>query len=99
MKSDLIDVATAIQLSRSVMRNIRQNLFWAFFYNTIGIPVAAGLFYELWGWRLNPMIAAAAMSVSSVSVVSNALRLRLFKPRWTKERGNNSAFITKVQPK
>ncbi len=99
MKSDLLDVATAIQLSRSTMRNIRQNLFWAFFYNTIGIPVAAGLFYGLWGWRLNPMIAAAAMSLSSVSVVSNALRLRFFKPKWKKERGNNSDSVIKVQPK
>lgn len=82
MKSDLLDVAAAIQLSRAVMRNIRQNLFWAFFYNSIGIPVAAGVFFKLWGLTLNPMIAAAAMSLSSVCVVSNALRLRLFKPRW-----------------
>ena len=81
MKSDLLDAATAIQLSKAVMRNIRQNLFWAFFYNTVGIPVAAGVFYGLWGLTLNPMIAAAAMSLSSVSVVSNALRLRLFTPR------------------
>lgn len=99
MKSDLLDVATAIQLSRSTMRNIRQNLFWAFFYNTIGIPIAAGLFYGLWGWRLNPMIAAAAMSLSSVSVVSNALRLRFFKPKWINERGNNSDSVIKVEPK
>lgn len=81
IKSDLLDVVTAIQLSKAVMRNIRQNLFWAFIYNVIGIPVAAGLFYGLWGWLLNPMIAAAAMSFSSVSVVSNALRLRFFKPK------------------
>lgn len=81
MKSDLMDVVTAIELSKAVMRNIRQNLFWAFFYNIVGIPVAAGVFYSLWGWTLNPMIAAAAMSLSSVSVVSNALRLRFFKPR------------------
>ncbi len=87
MKSDLLDVATAIQLSRSAIRNIRQNLFWAFVYNIISIPVAAGLFYGLWGWRINPMIAAAAMSLSSVSVVSNALRLRLFKPRQKKRKG------------
>lgn len=79
MKSDLLDVVTAIRLSRAVMRNIRQNLFWAFFYNIVGIPVAAGVFYGLWGLTLNPMIAAAAMSLSSVSVVSNALRLRFFK--------------------
>ena len=78
MKSDLLDVVTAIQLSRAVMRTIKQNLFWAFFYNTVGIPVAAGLFYVVWGWTLSPMIAAAAMSFSSVSVVTNALRLRFF---------------------
>ena len=81
MKSDLLDVVTAIQLSRAVIRNIRQNLFWAFFYNTIGIPVAAGVFYSLFGWKLSPMIGAAAMSMSSVCVVSNALRLRFFAPK------------------
>lgn len=81
MKSDLMDVATAIQLSRAVMKNIRQNLFWAFFYNTIGIPIAAGLFYLPFGLLLNPMIAAAAMSFSSVSVVLNALRLQFFKSK------------------
>ncbi|MDL2207865.1 heavy metal translocating P-type ATPase, partial [Desulfovibrio sp. OttesenSCG-928-M16] len=80
MKSDLLDVVTAIKLSRAVMRTIRQNLFWAFFYNAVGIPVAAGVFYVAWGWTLSPMLAAAAMSLSSVSVVSNALRLRLFTP-------------------
>ncbi|MDR2442711.1 MAG: heavy metal translocating P-type ATPase [Deltaproteobacteria bacterium] len=79
MRSDLTDVSTAIRLSRAVLKNIRQNLFWAFFYNLIGIPVAAGVFYKLWGLKLNPMIAAAAMSLSSVCVVSNALRLRFFK--------------------
>lgn len=81
MKSDLRDVASAIRLSRAVMRNIKQNLFWAFFYNTVGIPVAAGVFFSIWGLKLNPMIAAAAMSLSSVSVVSNALRLRFFNPQ------------------
>jgi Cu2+-exporting ATPase/Cu+-exporting ATPase len=80
MKSDLLDVSTAVQLSRKVLRNIRQNLFWAFFYNLVGIPVAAGAFYSLWGLKLNPMIAAAAMSLSSVCVVTNALRLRFFQP-------------------
>jgi len=80
MRSDLLDVPTAIQLSKSTIRNIRQNLFWAFAYNTAGIPLAAGLFYAFGGPRLNPMFAAAAMSLSSVSVVSNALRLRGFKP-------------------
>ncbi len=81
MKSDLLDAVSAIQLSQAVMRNIKQNLFWAFFYNSIGIPVAAGVLYGTWGIVLNPMIAAAAMSLSSVSVVSNALRLRLFVPK------------------
>lgn len=80
MKNDLMDVPTAIKLSKDTIRNIKQNLFWAFGYNTIGIPVAAGLLYIFGGPLLNPMIAAAAMSLSSVSVVSNALRLRKFKP-------------------
>ncbi len=81
MKSDLEDVVTTIQLSKAVMRNIRQNLFWAFCYNVIGIPLAAGLFFPLLGWKLSPMFAAAAMSLSSFCVVSNALRLKLFKPQ------------------
>ena len=82
MKSDLRDVVTAVELGRAVMRTIRQNLFWAFFYNIVGIPVAAGALYGICGLTLNPMIAAAAMSCSSVSVVSNALRLRFFKSRY-----------------
>jgi Cu+-exporting ATPase len=81
IKNDLRDAVTAIQLSRAVLRNIRQNLFWAFFYNMIGIPVAAGVFYTTFGWKLNPMFAAAAMSLSSVTVVTNALRLRSFRPK------------------
>jgi len=80
MKSDLLDVPRAINLSKGVMRNIKENLFWALIYNTIGIPVAAGLLYPHFGILLNPLIAAAAMSLSSVSVVTNALRLRFFKP-------------------
>ena len=80
MKSDLMDVPTAIQLSRSTIRNIKQNLFWAFGYNTLCIPVAAGILYIFGGPLLNPMFAAAAMSISSVSVLSNALRLKRFKP-------------------
>ncbi len=79
IKSDLLDVPKAIRLSRSVMKNIKENLFWAFIYNTIGIPLAAGVFYTAFGWLLNPLIAAAAMSCSSVSVVTNALRLRFTK--------------------
>ncbi|EEO27957.1 heavy metal translocating P-type ATPase [Oxalobacter paraformigenes] len=80
MKNDLLDVVTAIRLSKAVMRTIRQNLFWAFIYNIVGIPVAAGVLYSMNGLILNPMIAAAAMSFSSVSVVLNALRLRFFRP-------------------
>ena len=80
MKSDLLDAVTAVQLSHATIKNIKQNLFWAFFYNTCGIPLAAGLFYSAFGWKLNPMFAAAAMSFSSFFVVSNALRLKLFKP-------------------
>ena len=81
MKSDLLDAVTAVELSKATIRNVKQNLFWAFIYNTVGIPLAAGVFFPLLGWQLNPMFAAAAMSLSSVSVVSNALRLKLFKPR------------------
>lgn len=80
MKSSLMDVNTAIDLSRSLIRNIKMNLFWAFFYNILGIPVAAGVFYPAFGLRLSPMIGSAAMSLSSVCVVTNALRLRFFKP-------------------
>ncbi len=80
MKSDLRDVPTAVRLSKAVIRNIKENLFWAFFYNCLGIPLAAGVFYNLLHWQLNPMFAAAAMSLSSVCVVTNALRLRFFKP-------------------
>lgn len=80
VKSDLRDVATAIRLSRNVLRNIKENLFWAFFYNCAGIPLAAGVFYHWLGWQLSPMFAAAAMSFSSVFVVSNALRIRSFRP-------------------
>ena len=79
MKSRLSDVPAAIRLSRATLRNIHQNLFWAFFYNTIGIPLAAGVWIPVFGWQLNPMFAAAAMSLSSFCVVTNALRLNLFK--------------------
>ena len=80
VKNDLMDAVAAVQLSKATIRNIKQNLFWAFIYNIIGIPFAAGLFYPFTGIKLNPMIGAAAMSMSSVFVVSNALRLKNFKP-------------------
>lgn len=85
MHNDLRDVATAIRLSKAVIRNIKENLFWAFFYNCLGVPVAAGVFYNWLGWRLNPMIGAAAMSFSSIFVVTNALRLKKFKAGNNKE--------------
>jgi Cu+-exporting ATPase len=80
MRDSLSDAVTAVRLSRAVLRNIRENLFWAFFYNVVGIPIAAGALYPAFGLLLSPMIGAAAMSLSSVSVVTNALRLRFFKP-------------------
>ena len=80
MNSRLTDVAAAIRLSRATLRNIKQNLFWAFFYNALGIPLAAGVWIPVFGWTLSPMFGAAAMSLSSFCVVSNALRLNLFKP-------------------
>jgi heavy metal translocating P-type ATPase len=80
IRSDLLDAVTAVQLSKSTIKNIKENLFWAFIYNAIGIPLAAGVFYYILGWKLNPMFAGGAMSLSSVSVVSNALRLKFFKP-------------------
>ena len=79
LRGDLRDAVTAVRLSRAVMRNIRLNLFWAFFYNVLGIPVAAGVLYPLWGWRLHPMLGTAAMACSSLFVVTNALRLRKFR--------------------
>ena len=87
MKSDLLDAAAAVELSRATIRNIKENLFWAFFYNSLGIPLAAGVFYHWTQWQLNPMFAAAAMSLSSVCVVSNALRLRFFKSKFRSEAG------------
>jgi P-type Cu+ transporter len=80
IRSDLLDAVTAVQLSKATIRNIKENLFWAFIYNAVGIPLAAGVFYFILGWKLNPMFAGGAMSLSSVSVVSNALRLKFFKP-------------------
>lgn len=81
MRSDLMDAAAAVQLSKATIRNIKENLFWALIYNTIGIPIAAGVLFPAFGFQLNPMFAAAAMSLSSVCVVTNALRLKLFKPK------------------
>ncbi len=83
MRSDLLDVARAIELSRAVIRNIKQDLFWALFYNACGIPLAAGVFFPILGWQLSPMFGAAAMSLSSVCVCTNALRLRGFRPKVT----------------
>ena len=80
MKSDLLDAVTAVRLSKKVIRNIKENLFWAFIYNIIGIPLAAGVWFPITGWQLSPMFGAAAMSLSSVCVVSNALRLKFFCP-------------------
>ncbi len=91
MRSSLMDIVDAAALSRATLRNIRQNLFWAFFYNSIGIPVAAGVLYPALGITLNPMIAAAAMSLSSVCVVSNALRLRGWKGSAPVRRGETPA--------
>ncbi len=100
MKSDLGDVAVARDLSKSVLRNIKQNLFWAFFYNIIGIPIAAGLLYPAFGITLNPMFGAAAMSLSSVFVVTNALRLNLFKakPLPIADSISSSFVISKSSP-
>ncbi len=93
MKSDLLDAAAAVELSRATIRNIKENLFWAFFYNSLGIPLAAGVFFPLLGWQLNPMFAAAAMSLSSVCVVSNALRLRFFKSKFRASRREENPVI------
>ena len=95
MHDDLNDAAAAIQLSKAVIKNIKQNLFWAFFYNSIGIPIAAGIFFAPFGLKLNPMFAAAAMSFSSVFVVLNALRLKFFKPKYQE----NKKEIIKMEKK
>ncbi len=97
MKSDLQDAVTAIELSHATIRNIKQNLFWAFFYNVCGIPLAAGVFFPVLGWKLNPMFAAAAMSFSSAFVVGNALRLKLFRPKLTQQETQNTIETTTQQ--
>ena len=91
MRNDLMDAVTAIRLSKAVIRNIKENLFWAFFYNSIGIPLAAGALYPAFHVKLNPMFGAAAMSLSSVCVVCNALRLKLFKPQRLEQTAGNVA--------
>ena len=96
MKSDLLDAVTAVQLSRKVIRNIKENLFWAFIYNIIGIPLAAGVWYPLFQLQLSPMFGAAAMSLSSVCVVSNALRLKFFRPE---RRESPAAPVSEGTPK
>ncbi|MEE0252084.1 MAG: heavy metal translocating P-type ATPase, partial [Acutalibacteraceae bacterium] len=98
MKNSLLDVVTAIRLSKATIRNIKENLFWAFFYNSIGIPLAAGVFFSLLGWKLNPMFGAAAMSLSSVCVVLNALRLKFFKPRHMTSVSDNLQVNTETCP-
>lgn len=97
MKNNLSDVAAAIRLSRATFLNIKENLFWAFIYNIIGIPLAAGVFINLFGWQLNPMFAAAAMSLSSVSVVLNALRLNLININKPKQNIINARKINKIE--
>ena len=96
MKDNLLDSVKAIALSKAVIRNIKMNLFWAFFYNTIGIPIACGIFYPIFGLKLNPMIGAAAMSLSSVCVVTNALRLRNFQSNFKKEEGFMNEIVKTI---
>ena len=98
MTGSLSGVADAVELSRATVRNIKQNLFWAFFYNALCIPIAAGALYPAFGVRLSPMLGAAAMSLSSVFVVSNALRLRFFKPK-TAVQPEAEEIIIKEEPK
>ena len=99
MKSRLSDVPAAIRLSRATLRNIHENLFWAFIYNVIGIPLAAGVWIPLFGWQLNPMFGAAAMSLSSVCVVTNALRLNFFNIRSAKRDKKIKTVEVKIEAK
>ena len=97
IRSDLLDVVSALELSKATIKNIKENLFWAFFYNTIGIPIAAGLLFPAFGIKLSPMFAAFAMSLSSVFVVNNALRLRRFKPRGLTKSLNKGEAISEKE--
>ena len=97
MNNSLISVSNAIELSKATIRNIKQNLFWAFFYNCLGIPVAAGVLYPAFGIQLSPMLGAAAMSLSSVFVVSNALRLRFFKSKQKTKEVIKMETVLKVE--
>jgi Cu+-exporting ATPase len=98
MQNDLMNIVTAVQLSKATLRNIKQNLFWAFIYNIIGIPLAAGILYIPFGLKLNPMFAAGAMSLSSVSVVMNALSLKTFKTKLTDvSRSQNTAPVVEAE--
>ncbi|MDO4661562.1 MAG: heavy metal translocating P-type ATPase [Tissierellia bacterium] len=99
MKDDLLDVVSAIELSKATIKNIKENLFWAFFYNILGIPIAAGVFYNAFGLSLNPMIGSFAMSLSSLFVVTNALRLRKFKPEFKNEDSINQIYENKLENK
>ena len=97
IKSDFADGATAIELGRAVIKNIKENLFWAFFYNTVGIPVAAGVFFSALGWAMSPMLGAAAMSISSVFVVTNAARLRFFGRKKYRTDGGQKKMRVQIE--
>ena len=97
VRNDLLDAVSAVKLSKAVIKNIKENLFWAFFYNCIGIPVAAGVLYPIWGIKLSPMFGAAAMSLSSICVVTNALRLRRFKTYKSSEKVEETVIEVKKE--
>ena len=97
VRNDLLDAVSAVKLSKAVIKNIKENLFWAFFYNCIGIPVAAGVLYPIWGIKLSPIFGAAAMSLSSICVVTNALRLRRFKTYKSSEKVEETVIEVKKE--
>ena len=97
VRNDLLDAVSVVKLSKAVIKNIKENLFWAFFYNCIGIPVAAGVLYPIWGIKLSPMFGAAAMSLSSICVVTNALRLRRFKTYKSSEKVEETVIEVKKE--